>query len=106
LVVIAVSIAAAVISMATGIFGDPASLAIVGPILAAIIITRVPKMAERMSVVVPLLLMGWFSGAAGLMFIDPRAAETWAMSAAAALLIGSITLLSISAAQPLDGKES
>jgi hypothetical protein len=71
-VFIAMTIAAAWIAIATGLFGDPAAVAAVPPILAAVVITRVPMVCERFALVLPLLLVGWFGGALGLAFVDPR----------------------------------
>jgi hypothetical protein len=73
-VFVAMTIAAAWIAIATGLFGDPAAVAAVPPILAAIVITRVPVVRERFALVLPLLLVGWFGGALGLAFVDPRTA--------------------------------
>jgi hypothetical protein len=72
-VVFAVTIVtAAVMTVGTGFFGDPASLAVAGPVFAAIVITRVPVARERLAVVVPLVMVGWFGGAIALTIIDPR----------------------------------
>jgi hypothetical protein len=73
-VFVAMTIAAAWIAIVTGLFGDPAAVAAVPPILAAIVITRVPVVRERFVLVLPLLLVGWFGGALGLAFVDPRTA--------------------------------
>jgi hypothetical protein len=73
-VVVAMSLAAAWIAVATGLFGDPAALAVVPPILAAIVLTRVPLVRERLAVVLPLLVLGWLGGIVGLAMVDPRGA--------------------------------
>jgi hypothetical protein len=66
-------VAAAGMTVGTGFFGDPAALAVAGPILAAIVLVRVPVARERLAVVVPLVIVGWFGGALSLAVIDPRA---------------------------------
>ena len=73
-VIIAMTVAAVWLAVTTGLFGDPAALAVVPPILAAIIITRVPVVRERLALVLPLLAVGWLGGVVGLAIIDPRAA--------------------------------
>jgi hypothetical protein len=74
LVIAGMTIAAAWIAVATGLFGDPAALAVMPPILAAIVIIRVPLVRERLAVVLSLLLVGWLGGALALAFVDPRGA--------------------------------
>lgn len=71
--VLAVTIvAAAGLTVGTGFFGDPAALAAAAPILAAIVVMRVPVVRERLAVVLPLVALGWFGGAVALAVIDPR----------------------------------
>ncbi|MEA2660360.1 MAG: rane protein XagC, partial [Candidatus Binatota bacterium] len=72
LVIAATTVVAAWITVTTGLFGDPATLAVMPPILAAIIITRLPAPRERLSVVLPLLVLGWFGAVVGLAIVDPR----------------------------------
>jgi hypothetical protein len=74
LVIAAMTIAAVWIAVVTGLFGDPATVAVMSPILAAIVITRVPAARERLAVVLPLLVVGWLGGILGLAIIDPRGA--------------------------------
>lgn len=74
LVFAAMTISAAWMAVSTGVFGDPAALAVMPPILAAIIIIRVPPVRERLAVVFPLLLAGWLGGIAALAIVDPRGA--------------------------------
>jgi hypothetical protein len=74
LVIIAMTAIAASVAVLTGMFGDPAPLAVMPPILAAIIIIHVPPVRERMALVLPLLVLGWFGGLAGLAIADPRGA--------------------------------
>ena len=67
-------ITAAMITVATGLFGDPAALAVAAPVLAAIVVTRVPIVRERLAIVMALLVLGWFGGVASLAFVDPATA--------------------------------
>jgi hypothetical protein len=45
---------------------------VVPPILAAIIVARVPVVRERHATVLALLVIGWFGGIAGIAIADPR----------------------------------
>jgi hypothetical protein len=74
LVIVAMTIAGAWLAVATGLFGDPAALAVMPPILAAIIVIRVPLVRERLAVALLLLVFGWVGGIAGLAIVDPRGA--------------------------------
>jgi len=74
LVIIAMTALAASLAVLTGLFGAPAAVAVMPPCLAAIIILHVPVMRERLAVVLPLLILGWFGGIAGLAIADPRGA--------------------------------
>jgi membrane protein XagC len=74
LVIVAMTATAASIAVFTGLFGDPAPVAVLPPILAAIIIIHVPLMRRRLAMVLSLLLLGWFGGIAGLAIADPRGA--------------------------------
>ena len=73
LVFAATVVVAAAITVATGLFGNPASLAVAAPILAAVIVARVPVVRERASIALALLAAGWLGGAIGLVLVDPRA---------------------------------
>jgi hypothetical protein len=68
------TVAATGIAVATGLFGDPSALALVPPVLAAVMLTRVPVLRQKLLFVLPLLLVGWFGGIAALVIVDPRAA--------------------------------
>lgn len=70
----ATTVVAAAMTVGTGFFGDPAALAVAAPILAAILLMRVPVARERLAVVVPLVLLGWFGGILALAVMDPRGA--------------------------------
>lgn len=70
-VMVATTIAATSLAVATGLFGDPGALAAAPPILAAVVITRVPVIRERLAAVLALLALGWFGGLVGLTIVDP-----------------------------------
>lgn len=74
LVIVAMTAVAASVAALTGLFGDPAAVAVMPPVLAAIIIIHVPLVRERLALVLPLLLLGWFGGIIGLAIVDPRGA--------------------------------
>jgi hypothetical protein len=74
LVIVAMTAMAAGLAVLTGLFGDPAPLAVMPPILAAILIIHVPLVRERLSLVLPLLVLGWFGGLADFAILDPRGA--------------------------------
>ena len=76
LIVIAMTIIATLIAVATGVFGDPAAVAVAPPILAAVIVSRVNVVPERMAAVLILLVVGWFGGIIGVAMVDPRGAES------------------------------
>jgi hypothetical protein len=67
-------VSAAAISVASGVFGDPTAAAVAAPILAATIIRHVPLVPQRLAIVLPLLVMGWFGGLIGLAIADPATA--------------------------------
>ena len=67
-------VAAAGMTVGTGFFGDPAPIAVAAPILAAIVVTHVPVIRERLAIVTLLAVIGWFGGALALTVIDPRTA--------------------------------
>jgi hypothetical protein len=71
LMIVAMTVAAAGIAVTTGLFGDPAAIAVMPPILAAVIIIHMPPVRKRLAVVLPLLVLGWFGGIAGLAIADP-----------------------------------
>jgi hypothetical protein len=74
LVIVAMTVAAAWLAVTTGLFGDPAALAVMPPILAAIMMARVPVVRERLAAVLLLLVLGWVGGFIGLAVVDPRGA--------------------------------
>jgi hypothetical protein len=74
LVIVAMTAMAASLAVLTGLFGDPAPLAVMPPILAAILIIHVPLVREQLAFVLPLLVLGWFGGLADFALLDPRGA--------------------------------
>jgi membrane protein XagC len=70
-VFVATVIATAALTVTTGLFGEPTALAVAAPVLAAVVLVRVPTL--RPAVVVALLAAGWVGGAAGLVLVDPAA---------------------------------
>jgi membrane protein XagC len=74
LVIIAMTALAASIAVLTGMFGDPAPVAVMPPMLAAILIIHVPLVRGRLKLVLALLVLGWFTGIIGLAIVDPRGA--------------------------------
>ena len=73
-VFVAALITASMITVATGLFGDPTALAVAAPVLAALVMIRTPIVRERLSIVVPLLAIGWVGGILSLALIDPATA--------------------------------
>jgi hypothetical protein len=71
LVFAATAIATTALAASSGLFGDPTALAVAAPVLAAIVITRVPSPPARPALVIALLGLGWLGGAAGLALTDP-----------------------------------
>ena len=71
LMFVAMTAAAASLAVTTGVFGDPAAVAVMPPILAAIIIIQMPPVRRRLGIVLTTLVLGWFGGIAGLAIADP-----------------------------------
>jgi hypothetical protein len=65
---------AGALAVATQLAGNPAILAVAAPVLAAIVLTRVPIDPRRHGKVVLALAVGWLGGAASLVIVDPRIA--------------------------------
>jgi len=72
LVLFATTIAAAVIAVATGLFGDPVAVSAVPPVLAAIVTMRVPDLRTWPGLVLPLLVIGWIGGVIEFAIFDSR----------------------------------
>ncbi len=70
-VFIASAIAAALISVVSGFFGDPSAIIVAAPILAAVVVMRVPLACEHRVLATALLMLGWFGGLAGVIMVDP-----------------------------------
>lgn len=68
-------ISAAFVAIGTGFFGDPAQLAIAAPILAAIVVARVPVIRERLPVTMLLLAAGWIGGLTAIAIVDPHSVD-------------------------------
>jgi hypothetical protein len=73
-VVAAAVVSAAALAASAGLFGEPAILIAAGPVLAAIVLTRVPVVRERAAAALVLLVAGWFGGIAALAIADPQGA--------------------------------
>jgi hypothetical protein len=75
LVLLAGLTVAAVTAAATGLFGDPAALAVAAPVLAALAVARIPLVPARLDIVLPLLAVGWLGGAIAMTLVDPTTAN-------------------------------
>lgn len=71
LVFTAAVIVAAITTVATGLFGDPAAIAAAAPVLAAIAVIYVPVVRERRALAIMLLALGWIGGGLSLAIVDP-----------------------------------
>jgi hypothetical protein len=67
-------IGAAFITVATGLFGNPAPLAAAAPVLAAMIVARVPLPDPHRRLLLPLLAAGWIGGMFAVAIVSPRSA--------------------------------
>ena len=74
LVLAASVVTAAGLSVAIGLFGNPAALGVAAPVLAAIALTRIPLLREHRAGMIALLAAGWIGGAIGTVVLDPGAA--------------------------------
>lgn len=74
-VLIAALVVAAMVSVLTGLFGDPSVVLVAAPVLAGVVVTRVPIVRERPLQVAALLIAGWFGGAIGIAVGDPATAS-------------------------------
>ena len=74
-VLVGALVIAAVVSVITGLFGDPAVLLCAAPVLAAIIVARIPGVVrEHLVLVAALLAAGWLGGTIGIAIGDPSTA--------------------------------
>jgi hypothetical protein len=73
-VICCAAVTAAVISVATGLFGNPSPVIVMAPILAATAIVQGPGGALRPAAALSLLAIGWLGGAAALVIVDPHGA--------------------------------
>jgi membrane protein XagC len=65
------AIAATVICVASGFFGDPTAIVVAAPVLAAAVLIRVPEARQRVLIVSALLILGWLGGLVSLALVDP-----------------------------------
>jgi membrane protein XagC len=70
LVFVATTITATLVSVAGGFFGDPTAIVVAAPVLAAVIVIRVPVVRERVGLVIALLAIGWLGGFLSLALVD------------------------------------
>jgi hypothetical protein len=73
-VIAAAAVGAAALTVSAGLFGDPAVLLVAAPILAVVVIARVPVVRDRVAAVIALLAVGWLGGVMALAIADPRGA--------------------------------
>ena len=73
-VLVAALVIAAMVSVITGLFGDPAAVLVGAPVLAAVAIARVPVARERLRLAAVLLAAGWGGGAVAIAIGDPATA--------------------------------
>jgi hypothetical protein len=74
-VIAAAAVGAAALAVSARLFGDPAILIAVAPVLAAVVIVRVPVVRERPATALALLALGWVGGVGALAVADPRGAD-------------------------------
>jgi hypothetical protein len=74
-VLVAALVAAAMVSVVTGLFGDPAEVLAAAPVLAAVMIARVPVIREHLPLTAALLVAGWIGGTIGIAIGDPATAS-------------------------------
>lgn len=67
----AAAIAATALSVMSGLFGDPAAIVVAAPVLSAVVLSRVPLMADHIALAFVLLLVGWFGGLGSVALADP-----------------------------------
>jgi hypothetical protein len=65
------AIAATVICVASGFFGEPTAIVVAAPVLAATVVIRIPIARERFRTTTVLLVLGWFGGFLSLALVDP-----------------------------------
>jgi hypothetical protein len=80
LMLVVTAAAAAGLAVTTGLFGDPAAVAVMPPILAAIIILHMTPVRRRWGTVLAMLVLGWFGGIPGLAVADPGGAVNVAIA--------------------------
>lgn len=70
-VFVAAAVAATAICVLSGFFGDPTAIVVAAPILAGVVVIRVPEAHERAILAIGLLMLGWIGGFFSLALIDP-----------------------------------
>ncbi len=70
-VFVVAAIAATAICVLSGFFGDPTAIVVVAPVLAAVVVIRVPDAREHTTFVGALLMLGWIGGFLSLALTDP-----------------------------------
>ncbi len=74
LVLAAIAVTAAAVTVLTNMFGSPAAMNVVVPILAMLVIIRVPDIRARRGRLIAYLVAGWIGGLAGSIAVDPGTA--------------------------------
>src|SRR5262249_58174871 len=64
---------AAMMTVSTGLLGNPASVGVAAPILALLVIVRIPELGRWPARLIALLIVGWIGGFLGTLTIDPGA---------------------------------
>jgi hypothetical protein len=73
LVLAAAVVGAAALTAATGFFGNPGPLVAAGPVLAAVIVARMPIVREHGRTALALLAAGWLGGILAVAIAEPHA---------------------------------
>lgn len=71
LVLAAIAVTSAAIAVSTGLFGNPAAVNAVVPVLATLVVIRIPDVRQRRGRLMALLIAGWIGGFAGSVAVDP-----------------------------------
>jgi hypothetical protein len=70
----AIAVTSAAITVSTGLFGNPAAVNAVVPILATLAVVRIPDLRKRRGRLIALLVAGWIGGLPGSIAADPAMA--------------------------------
>jgi hypothetical protein len=74
IVLAAIAVTAAALTVATGFFGNPAAVNAVVPVLAILVVIRIADVRKHRGKMFALLIAGWIGGFAGSILADPGAA--------------------------------